>query len=123
MKKKPPLSKNYLERIPKRSSALTWKADDNGIVTLEIENVGWANRIAQKLFHRPRISFIHLDRFGSFVWLHTDGQKNITELGKQVEEAFGEEAHPLYERLAQFYRVLDSYHFITWVTPMQDKQS
>ena len=39
MKKKPPLSKNYLERIPKRSAALTWKADDNGIVTLEIQHV------------------------------------------------------------------------------------
>lgn len=107
------IPENYLERIPVRAD-IPWKTDGAGIVTLEIENKGWANRIAQKLFFRPKVSYIHLDKTGSFLWPLLDGEKTITELGKLVEEEFGEEAHPLYERLAQYFRILDSYHFISW---------
>jgi hypothetical protein len=31
-----------------------------------------------------------------------------------VEEQFGEKAAPLYPRLAKFFQVLDSYHFVEW---------
>ena len=120
-KKKNIIDKNYLERIPKRSSYIEWKTDKDGIVTLEIENTGWANRIAQKLFKRPKISYVHLDKLGSFVWPLIDGDKTITELGKLVDEKFGEDAHPLYERLARYFQILDSYHFISWLNLETDK--
>ncbi len=115
MKKKPIIiPENYLERIPCRPTSIHWTTDNDGIVTLEIENTGWANRMAQKLFGRPKVSFIHLDKTGSFVWPLIDGEKDITALGKLVEEHFGDEAHPLYERLARYFQILDSYHFIEW---------
>ncbi len=115
MKKKPIIiPENYLERIPCRPASIPWTTDNAGIVTLEIENAGWANRLAQKLFGRPKTSYIHLDTMGSFVWPLLDGEKSITELGKLVDEHFGEEAHPLYERLARYFQILDSYHFIEW---------
>lgn len=115
MKKKPiVIEENYLERVPLRNKTIGWTKDDNDIVTLEVENKGWANRIAQKVFGRPKVSFIHLDAIGSFVWPMLDGEKTITDLGRLVDERFGEEAHPLYERLAQYFRILDSYHFIEW---------
>ena len=114
-KKKIVIAENYLERSPSRPASLEWKTDEEGIVTLEIENTGWANRIAQKFFGRPRVSYIHLDKLGSFVWPLMDGKKTITELGELVDAAFGEEAHPLYERLARYFQILDSYHFIEWV--------
>ncbi len=114
-KKKIVIPENYLERIPIRADTIEWKVSSEGMVTLQIENSGWANRIAQVLFGRPKYSYIHLDELGSFVWPLLDGQKDITALGKLVEEKFGEEAHPLYERLAQYFRILDSYHFIKWV--------
>lgn len=115
MKKKPIIiPENYLERIPCRPASIQWTTDDEGIVTLEIKNTGWANRIAQKLFGRPKVSYIHLDKTGSFVWPLLDGEKTITELGRLVDERFGEEAHPLYERLARYFQILDSYHFIEW---------
>ncbi len=113
-KKKNVISENYLERIPVRSSQIEWKTDDKEMVTLEIENKGWANRISQVLFFRPKISYVHLDKLGSFVWPLIDGKMTITELGEKVDEKFGEEAHPLYERLAKYFQILDSYHFITW---------
>lgn len=114
-KKKIVIPENYLDRIPIRADAIEWKANSEGMVTLQIENTGWVNRIAQAIFGRPKFSYIHLDELGSFVWPLMDGQKDITALGKLVDEKFGEEAHPLYERLAQYFRILDSYHFIQWV--------
>ncbi len=108
-------SENYLERIPKRPDGMEWTADEQGIVTLQVENKGWVNRMAQKLFKKPRISYIHLDAMGSFIWPLLDGEKRIMDLGEAVDERFGEEAKPLYERLAKYFQILDSYHFIEWV--------
>ncbi|MBR7142959.1 MAG: PqqD family protein [Clostridia bacterium] len=105
---------NYLERIPKRCAHVSWTADEKGIVTLAVENKGWANRLAQVLFLRPKISYIHLDELGSFVWPLIDGKTSLEALGAPVEEAFGEKAQPLYPRLAQYFRILDSYGFIEW---------
>ena len=114
MKKKNVISENYLERRPKRREGLRWAQDDEGIVTLEIDNTGIFNKIAQKLLKKPKVSYVHLDETGSFVWPLLDGEKNIIELGKFVEERFGEAANPLYERLAKYFQILDSYNFIEW---------
>lgn len=109
------IPENYLEKIPSRPEAIKWSTGDDGIVTLEIENKGVFNRIAQKIFKRPKVSYIHLDKTGSFIWPQIDGKRSITDLGVSVEEEFGDEAHPLYERLATYFRILDSYGFIDWV--------
>ena len=101
-----------MERRPKRSDKLSWTADEAGIVTLAIENKGLMNRIAQKFFKKPKISYIHLDELGSFLWQRLDGTKTLLDLGKEVEEQFGDKANPLYERLAKYVQILDSYHFI-----------
>ncbi len=113
MKKKEKTRENYLERIPCRKEALSWKSEENGLITLEIENRGVMNRIAQLCFRKPRISYVHLDEMGSFLWPLLDGKARIQELAGQVEERFGEKAHPLYERLARYIRILESYHFVT----------
>ena len=113
-KKKNIISENYLEHKPKRADSIGWSTDNDGKVTLEIENKGVFNSIAQKLFKKPKISYVHLDETGSFIWPLIDGEKNIIDLGKLVEEEFGEKANPLYERLAKYFQILDSYGFITW---------
>ena len=113
-KRKEVISKNYLEKIPSRPEHIMWNADENGIVTLDIENTGFMNRMAQKLFRKPKVSHIHLDEMGSFVWPLLDGEKNIIELGELVKERFGDKANPLYERLAKYFQILDSYQFIEW---------
>ena len=114
MKNKNVITKNYLEKIPTRSPEIKWSKDEKGIVTLEIENKGWANRIAQVVFRRPKISYIHLDNLGSFVWPLIDGKSNIIQIGEAVDKEFGENAKPLYERLARYFQILESYHFIDW---------
>ena len=112
MKKKNIIRTNYLERIPVCNSRLNWTVGKDGKVTLEIENRGIFNRIAQKVFGKPKTSFVHLDKIGSFVWPLIDGEKNIIELGELVSKKFGDEAEPLYERLAKFFQILESYNFI-----------
>lgn len=108
------ISKNYLEKIPVRPTHIKWNADEKGIITLDIENTGFMNRMAQKLLRKPKVSHIHLDEMGSFVWPLLDGEKNIIELGEAVKEHFGNKAEPLYERLAKYFQILDSYQFIEW---------
>ena len=81
---------NYLEKIPSRSADINWSTDENGIVILDVENKGIVNRIFQKLLKKPRISHIHLDEFGSFIWPVIDGKKTIIDIGVIVEEHFGD---------------------------------
>lgn len=107
-------NENYLEKIPMRAPSIRFSTDEAGIVTLEIENKGFMNRLAQKLFKKPKISYVHLDKLGSFIWPMLDGKKNVAALAEEVEKKFGEEAHPLYERLIKYLEVLSSYHFIIW---------
>lgn len=109
MKKKP--QKNYLDFVPAHKIE-RFTVDENSIVTLEIENKGVFNKIAQKLFKKPKISYIHLDEMGSFIWPYIDGKRDITEIGVLVREHFGDKAEPLYERLSQYFKTLESYGFV-----------
>ena len=113
-KKSDKISANYLEKIPVKPQHIGWTLDENGLVTLDIENKGVFNRIAQKLFKKPKVSHIHLDEMGSFVWPLIDGEKDILSLGKLVKDKFGDKAAPLYERLAKYFQILDSYGFVHW---------
>ena len=97
MSKKEVIRENYLEKIPVKNENIQWKQDENGAVTLEIENTGFFNKIAQKFFKKPKVSYVHLDENGSFLWPLIDGEKSILELGVLVKEHFGEKAEPLYE--------------------------
>ena len=108
-------NENYLERIPMRNEKYNWSKNNEGIVTLEIENNGFFNKIASKFFKKPKVSFVHLDEMGSFLWPLLDGEKSIIELGTIVKEEFGEKAEPLYERLAKYFQILDSYGFIKFI--------
>ncbi len=111
MKLKQKISANYLEKVPSISAGIDW-AEENDKVTITVENTGLANLIAQKLFKKPRFSYIHLDDFGSFVWKLIDGESNLIIMGEKVKEQFNEKCEPLYPRLAKFFQILDSYGFI-----------
>lgn len=103
---------NFLDLVPQINKGLNWNKDENDIVTLEIENRGLFNRIAQKVFKSPKISYVHLDELGSFVWLQIDSKRNIAEIGDLVKEHFGDEAKPFYERTAKYFQILKSYNFV-----------
>ena len=99
---------NFLEYIPKIKEEISWKLEKEHIIK------GLANRIAQICFGRPKLSHITLEELGSFIWQQIDGEKSILQIGELVQEAFGEKAEPLYERLAQYMKILYGKGFITF---------
>ena len=112
MKNKRTVYENYLDKVPMHKDGLNWSIDENGTVILEVVNKGIANKVLQVLLKKPKVSFIHLDEMGSFIWQKIDGKKNVFAIGKKVKEHFGENAEPLYERLAQYFVILESYGFV-----------
>lgn len=109
------IKQNYLKNIPRYNDETNWSQDDSGSVILEVENKGTFNRIAQKLLKKPKISYIHLEEFGSFIWLQIDGKRDIIMIGELVKQHFGEKAEPLYERLTQYFKTLESYRFVIFI--------
>lgn len=97
---------------PIRNEKFSWSVKEEQ-VTLEIENKGVWNTIFQKLLKKPRVSYVHLDKMGSFIWPLLDGERTVREIGEAVEDRFGDEAKPLYERLLKYLQILESYHFIS----------
>ncbi|MEE3392896.1 MAG: PqqD family protein [Lachnospiraceae bacterium] len=109
------LYKTYVPVIAKK--IYDWKVGDDGLVTLSIENRGAMNRIMQKLIKKPKISYIHLDQTGSFIWQQIDGENNVEAIAGKVHEKFGKKAEPLYDRLLKFFEIVESYDFIEWRKP------
>ena len=51
------------------------------------------------------------------MWPRINGEQSIFELGKEVHEAFGNKAEPLYPRLVQYMKNLEDYGFIIMEKP------
>ena len=105
---------NYLEKVPVRNPEFSWKEDGQGIVTVDMVHKGIFDKLAQKLWVTPKVSHVKLDRFGSFVWKQMDGNRNIIDIGVLVREEFADQAEPLYERLAEFVKMLRDNRFVTF---------
>lgn len=103
-------NENYLDYIPMVNKK--WEINKDGVVELTVENKGVFNTIAQKIFKKPRFSFISLDKYGSFVWQNIDGKKSIYEIGQKLKEEHKEAGQQLYERLAKFIGILESNKYI-----------
>lgn len=106
--------RNYLDFVPVKNPSMTWSRDEAGIVTVDVTHRGFAAKVAQVAFNRPKISHIKLDRFGSFIWQQIDGEQNIYQIGQKVNERFGKEAEPLYERLITYFRTLAENRYISY---------
>ena len=70
-------TKNYLDFVPVCNPEFEWTADRDGLVTVHVIHKGICAAVAQKVFHTPRISHIHLDRYGSYLWQQIDGKKDV----------------------------------------------
>jgi hypothetical protein len=105
--------KNYLEFIPSIRPDFPWQVNDDQIVVITVAHTGIFDKAAQKLFHKPKKSYISLDEFGSFIWQQIDGERNVFQIAQLVSEHFGERANPLYERLIKFFEILHENKYIS----------
>ena len=103
---------NFLDYIYRINDELTWTLSESGEVIVDMENNGFANKIAQKLFKKPKISHITLEGIGSYIFTCIDGKRTVYDIGQLVQEKYKEEANPLYERLSVYIKQLENLGFI-----------
>ena len=54
------IKNNYLDNIPCKKEGIGWNTDENGIVSLEIENKGIFNRLFQLILKKPKITYMSI---------------------------------------------------------------
>jgi len=112
MRLKKRMPKNYIDLIPVKNSRISYIDDGENKIALRIENNGIFNRFAQKFFHKPKSTYIHLDEYGTFIWLAIDGKKTIYQIGQSLSEKFGDKIEPIYPRLVQYFHNIENYGFV-----------
>ncbi len=110
--KKRKARRNLLDMVPNRKEQIVWTEQEGGKVVLELEHRGFYAAIAQYCFHRPRVSKIHLDELGSYIWKQIDGSHNLYEIANCLKEQFGKQAEPLYDRFIAFLQILLRHGFV-----------
>ncbi len=110
--KKRNVSRNLLDMVPNRKEKIVWIEQEDGNIVLELEHRGFYAAIAQTCFHRPRVSKIHLDTLGSYIWKQIDGSRSLQEIASCIKERFGKQAEPLYDRFIAFLQILLRHGFV-----------
>ena len=110
--KKKKVEANYLNYKPCHNKEFPYQLEEDGNITVLVKNKGIMNRLAQKFLHKPEVSQIHLDGMGRFIWKLMDGNRTIYDIAVRVDEEFGEDAQPLYNRLVAYIKNLEMYQFI-----------
>ncbi len=95
-----------------RNEAMAWRQKDDGLVEVDMENKGFFNSVAQKFFHRPKVSHISLDRYGSVLWLAMDGKNTVSDVLEKMNCAFPDEKEKMLNRVVQFMATLQRCRFI-----------
>ncbi len=113
MSKKIKKDDNFLELIPFKNKDQKWELNDQGFVQIIIPREGMLDKVVRVFFKTPKVMRIDLDAQGSCVWKAIDGEKNIQDIGSILENEFGKDAEPLYERLGTYINILRNNKFIT----------
>ena len=97
---------NLLDLTPVRN--IEWEKKEDGLIVLLKPKFKLA---FLKKYVLPRLKSpyfkIKLDRVGSFIWENCDGSLRVGELAKSLQDKFGEDVEPLYDRLALFLHSLE----------------
>ena len=96
---------NYLDLTPTRS--YEYEKSEEGNVAIIVPK--FSNILAKKIIMplaKHKVVKIKLDRFGGETWLLIDGIRNVNLIGKELVKIFGEEIHPVEERLTRFLTTL-----------------
>ncbi|WP_373599755.1 PqqD family protein [Paraclostridium bifermentans] len=96
-------NEDILNIIFKKADNIEFEVNEDGIVTILEKQDHKIQKFFRKLkFKIPKYKKVELDKYGSYIFLQIDGSNSIEEIGKILEEKYGEESHPLYERLLLF---------------------
>jgi len=110
----PNSNEEVLNIIFKIVDDLEYRVDIDDHVTILKQQNHRIQRFFRKLnFKIPEYTEKTLDKYGSYVFLQIDGQKTVKDIGENLEIKYGNEVHPLYERLLLFLNHIDvNCHYI-----------
>ena len=105
---------NYLELTPVR--AHNHQVDDNDKVVVFVPRFN--NKLLSKFVFpklREKKIKMQLDELGSATWLLMDGQKNVEQICRNLQEKFGEKINHAEERVTKFMTQLYSCKYINFI--------
>lgn len=112
------MSKNteitLLDTIPER--LISWEKDsEKNLAVLLVPRFrrGPLKKWLQPRLKRPFMR-VTLDEIGSLVWENCDGKKTVRDIGKILEDRFGERVRPVEDRLRLFFNTLYKSQFIQY---------
>lgn len=95
-------NEDVLNLVFKVSNNISFEVDNDTVTIFEKQD-HFIQKFFRKLkFKIPMYKKVELDKYSSFVFLQIDGKKTIKEIGSNLEDTYGEDSHPLYERLLMF---------------------
>lgn len=106
------LSANYMDIVFSKNDDIQWRVKEDNMVEVDMENKGFFNSVAQKFFHRPRVSHIALDKYGTTLWLTLDGTATVNDVLNKMNETFPDESDKMLNRVVQFLTTLETWKFI-----------
>lgn len=102
-----------LRKIPKKNVDYDYD-EESKTYTILMAHTGLNHKLAQKIWHKPKITRVRLEGMGNTVWEAINGENTIENIGEILEESYGKEAYPLYERLGQYLSNLEKNNFIKY---------
>jgi hypothetical protein len=104
---------NLLDLIPVRN--VKWEKKESGLIVLLKPKfkLAFLKKHVLPRLKNPYFK-IKLDPVGSFIWEHCDGRVQVGELAKNLQDKFGEDVEPVYDRLALFLHSLEKNHLISY---------
>lgn len=98
--------------VPIKNEDFPYSMNEDELAVIIMKHRGIFDRIVQKVFKRPKYSYIQLDKLGTFVWDQINGENTIGDIAAKVSDNFGSEANPVYVRLIKFFYILQHNKFI-----------
>ena len=95
-------NEDTLNLVFKISDNIEYEVDDKTVTVLEKQDHPIQKFLRKLKIRIPLYKKTKLDKYGSFIFLQIDGVKTVEEIGKNLEAEFGEDTHPLYERLLMY---------------------
>lgn len=103
---------NYLCYIPVRKHQ-QWQIQ-NGKVFLLFKHDKLVEKFLRWLVKKPYTSDLELDQAGSHVWQYIDGQATVFEISQKLQQDFGSDFDPGYQRLITYLNYLNKKGWISF---------
>jgi hypothetical protein len=122
-KKKGKKSRNLLTLVPIKNCKWTRQKDNPELVKLYKPkfDTKFGKKIGKKLKIKPEYT-INLDEYGTAVWRLCNGKITFKEIADILKTQFGDDVEPLYERLAAFFKILESNELIIFKSEDEKKK-